>query len=391
VVLISIGMAKKRDIVYFIFSIILFYIISPRVLEKMLLLNEWLVIAGIAVLAWNRFVIKRTAIVIYVALLILWCAFHAVISLFRMGDFYYYLRNLVIFYSIFTFFIGFYLYSYLNSFIAQVKKILKVYIPVLLIFPNELLFDRFSMSTLFPVLLHGINRRWIHWTLVPFNLIYAVTYKSSTAFMIAVFLMLVFISPGYKFFKRIFLLAVALFTMFFIYMHSYISIIYTFNKQDNYIIDRVEQVHPLLAMDPNNTWRLILWDQILIDNFPDNLFGLGFGTPVLKYFPIEDYNKLASLPYVVGGHNSYIYLFGRLGIVFVILILLIYNEVFRDFFTYRKTYQLSGDYLIFCSFFAITIIALFNPVLETPIFAGTYWLSLGFVARAIHGRQASLA
>ena len=47
-------------------------------------------------------------------------------------------------------------------------------------------------------------------------------------------------------------------------------------------------------------------------------------------------------------------------------------------------------YLFFIVFFAITIISFFNPTLESPIFAGGYWLVLGFVARSIYNRKAPL-
>ena len=133
--------------------------------------------------------------------------------------------------------------------------------------------------------------------------------------------------------------------------------------------------------------RLVIWNEILVDNFPANLVGIGFGTPMLKAFPIDDYSKLAILPYVMGGHNSFIYLFGRLGIPFLVLITLIYITVFKEYFYHKQYYYSTNQILIFWSFFAITVMAHFNPILESPLFASGYWMLLGFIARCIYNRK----
>ena len=118
--------------------------------------------------------------------------------------------------------------------------------------------------------------------------------------------------------------------------------------------------------------------------------GMGFGTPALKYFPVEDVNKIPSLPYVLGSHNSYVYLFGRLGIVYLLLTVFIYLVVIREYFKHKLYYTNNNQLLVFLSFFAISIIALFNTVLESPIYASAYWLILGFTARCISERQRSM-
>ena len=177
------------------------------------------------------------------------------------------------------------------------------------------------------------------------------------------------------------------FTVFFISIYPNLNLIK--NNYDYYNergIYEVMNSHPVLAIDGNSTWRLVLWEQVLVDHFPRNLFGIGLGTPMMKYFPVEDYNKLHTLPYVLGAHNSYIYLFGRLGIVYLVLIGLIYTTVFKEYFYHKRFYYGNNQALAFWSFFAVSVIALFNPALESPIIAAGYWLTLGFVARAIHMR-----
>jgi O-antigen ligase len=145
--------------------------------------------------------------------------------------------------------------------------------------------------------------------------------------------------------------------------------------------------HPLLGIDGNSTWRLVLWKQVLTDHFPANLFGLGLGTPIFRYYPVEDYNKLDSLPYILGAHNSYIYLFGRLGIVYLLVLAVLYTHIFKEYFYHKTFYYSNNTILLFWSFYAVSIIALFNPALESPVYAAGYWLVLGLLAKAITNRN----
>jgi hypothetical protein len=251
-----------------------------------------------------------------------------------------------------------------------------------------ILFERYGVSTLFPALFKNARNRLLPIILIALNIIYGFTYDSATALMIAVFLFFLFISPGYKFFRQTITIAVISFVLLFFYLQPNLGLIKNqFSPKNNKAIKEVIQSHPILAIDGNTTWRLVIWKQIITDHFPANIFGLGFGTPMLKYFPIEDSRKLAKLPYVMGGHNSFIYLFGRLGIVFILLMLIIYISVFKEYF-YKKSYYYTTDQIfIFWSFFVITVMALFNPILESPLFASTYWMLLGFVARCIYNRK----
>jgi hypothetical protein len=141
--------------------------------------------------------------------------------------------------------------------------------------------------------------------------------------------------------------------------------------------------HRLLAIDPNSTWRLILWKQSIVDRFPENIPGIGFGTPMYKYYPIEDPAKLQHLPYVMGAHNSFVYVFARLGIGFVAGILFIYHQVLKSFFRIKKHSINNRELLFFYSFFAASFIAFFNPALESPIYAVGYWIILGLLSAAI--------
>ena len=128
-------------------------------------------------------------------------------------------------------------------------------------------------------------------------------------------------------------------------------------------IKTVVNSNRILAFDPNSTWRLILWKQSIIDRLPGEYTGIGFGTPMYKYYPIEDHKKIPQLPYVMGAHNSFVYVFARLGIGFVAAIGIIYHEVMKSFFRIKSFARERRELLLFYSFFAVTFIAVFNPAI----------------------------
>ncbi|HET9056526.1 MAG TPA: hypothetical protein VFN30_06745 [Chitinophagaceae bacterium] len=306
-----------------------------------------------------------------------------------MDNIYYYLRNSVILYSVFTFFVGYYFGGYLREFVNIIRKYFKAYVSVLLFFPvSRYLFERFGMATLFPALFKKAKYQWVLPSLIGINLIYSISYKSATTLILVLFYCVLLVSPGYRFFKQIIVVLVVFFSIFFIYIQPNLNIIsHNYSVHNDKAIREVMESNPLLKLDGNTTWRLVLWKQIIIDRFPGNLLGMGLGTPIFKYFPVENISKLESLPYVIGAHNSFVYLFGRLGFVYIILTIYMYRYVFKEYFYFKKYYLQNNAILIFWSFFAISVIALFNPVLESPVYAGGYWMILGFVAKAINLRK----
>lgn len=382
-------MMKKSTIASVIFTIALLYIITPYTFEKRFFFNEILSAIGLFLLVFKRFKVGNDPISIAMVLLLGWCFIHAVISLPRMDALYYYLRNAVIMYSMFAFFIGFYLLKYLGRYVAKIRQLLRAFIGIFIFIPMpRTFFERFGVAMLFPALFRHAASKWTFFLMIVINIIYGITYKSSTAVFIALFLLLVFLAPGYRFFIQmmacLFVVAVGMF----IYLHPHLALIsYKWTFENDNPIYNVAKQHPLLGIDNNSTWRLVLWNELIVDDFPANIFGLGYGTPVLKYYPVEDYSKLETLPYVLGGHNSYVYLFARLGILYVFATLYIYAVVFKEYFYHKRYYLANNQALIFWSFFIMSIIALFNPALETPIYAAAYWMLLGFTARAIYNRR----
>ena len=385
-------MLKKSYIAYFIFTIAVLYIISPWFFAKYLLFNEILSLAGFCILASERFKIGTDRISLYMILLISWGLVHAITSLFRFDTFYYYLRNTVILYSMMAFFLGFYWSKYFLQYLRKIRKFLRLYTGIFIFIPvPRYIFERFGMSMLFPMLFDNPRKPWVHHMLVIINIIYGITYNSLTILMLAALYILLFISPGIKFFYGVLLIVFISVTVLFIYLLPNLDIIKNnYSPYNNVAIANVRKSNPVLNIDGNTTWRLVLWKEIIIDDFPQNLFGLGFGTPAIEYYPVEDVKKIPTLPYVLGAHNSFVYLFGRLGVIFLLLIISIYDVIFREYFFYKTVYYSNKQILIFWSFFAATIIALFNPALESPIYAAGYWLLLGLVARSIYNRRSAV-
>ena len=384
-------MIRKSAIAYLILTIAICYIITPWFFERNFFFNEILAITGFIILAYKRFKTGNDPISIFMVLLMAWSGLHLIISVGRQDAPYYYFRNSVIAYSMLAFFIGFYLLKYLGSYLSWIRNLLRYYIGVFLfIKAPTMLFERYGVSTLFPALFKNARYRFLPLMLIVMNIIYGFTYDSATALVIALFLFLVFISPGYKFFRQTVTIMLLIVALVFLYLQPDLARIKNqFSPYDNKAIDEVMQSNRLLAIDGNTTWRLVIWEQIIVEKFPSNLFGIGFGTPMLKYYPVEDFKKIATLPYVMGGHNSFIYLFGRLGIIYVLLIALIYVTLFREYFYNKQFYYANNQILIFWSFFSITVMGFFNPILESPIFASAYWILLGFAARCIYDRKLS--
>jgi hypothetical protein len=380
-------MIKKNTIAFFIFLVAILYIISPWFFEKNFFVNELLSLTGLCILIYKRFRIGADKISVLIVVLLLLCLLHAGFSILKADNLYYYLRNLVIFYSILSYFVGFYLQSYFSSFFNSIRKVFLVYTGGAMLWaPSRIFFERFGVSSLFPYAFKNVNKYSL-FILVLINVVYGFTLDSATAIFVSFFYLFLLVCPGLKFFRQTIILGFVVFALFFIVIQPDLNKITDgFSLYNSIAIHNVMRSNYLLNLDGNTTWRLVLWKQVIVDQFPLNLAGIGFGTPMFRYFPVEDYTKLASLPYVLGAHNSFVYLFGRLGIVFVLLILSVYGIIFKEYFLFKKFYYQTNGIAFFWSFFAISIIALLNPVLESPIFASGYWLILGLLSRVIANR-----
>jgi len=381
---------KKQFIANSIFVMLVLYMLSPWLFEKYFFFNEFISLIGFCVFLYKGLKLPVKHIGLCVTLMLGLGLFHLVVSITNYDSFYYYLRNSVIIYSIFSFFIGYYLFMYFERFLEKIKNTLRVYVYGSVLIPiHVFILDRFNGIVFFGLLVSNYRYQILVMSIAAWCFIYGFTHSSLTALIASAFFLLLAFIKNYYSFKWFALLSFVVFWLLMFYLNPYLELIkFNYSPYDEYAIYQVINSHPLLKIDANNTWRLVLWKQVIIDMFPQNLIGIGFGTPLLKYFPIENLEKLDILPYVIGTHNSYIYLLGRLGIISSAIFLYLYHIIFKEYFTYKNYYHKNRYLLYFASFFGITLIAAFNPVLESPIYASTYWFTLGLVGAAIKARKA---
>ncbi len=391
----------RKRIAYIIFTIFLLYGLNYTIFERVFFFNEVLSLLGILIFLYKgltpklTFKVPRVRLYHLVLCFLLLNLFHATISIATSTNFYYYFRSSVIFYSSFGFFLGFYLFQYFEGFIKMIKSYFLSYIVVFFIYPVEILLDRFSAAVFLPFLFKSTKILSII-SLLVLTFIYAQRYASMTVSLIGIILIGIIMIPSYRAFKMLFFSG---FTFALIIFLSFIPY-YKLYKTNEYSlfgdIWNVRKDNVYLQIDPNSTWRAVFWYRVTTENFPENLLGIGFGTPILPYE--EGKSTTASGhtdeydAHVIGCHNTYITLSVRLGVCYLVLLLCFYGTIMKEYYNYNFYYR-KRPFLMLCfwSFFIISIIGLFNLVLESPIYATIYWIVMGFVAQIMARRQAEFS
>ncbi len=388
----------RKRIAYIIFTIFLLYGLNYTIFERVFFFNEVLSLLGILIFLYKGLTPKLTFKVPRVRLyhLILWFlllnSFHAIVSIATCTNFYYYFRSSVIFYSSFGFFLGFYLFQYFEGFITLIKSYFLSYIVIFFIYPVEILLDRFSAAVFLPFLFKSTKILSVIGLLV-LTFIYAQRYASMTVSLIGIILIGIIMIPSYRMFKVLFFSGFMVIFLVFLNFIPY----YKLAKTDTYNLFgdmlKVRENSKFLQIDPNSTWRLVFWYRVTTENFPENLIGIGFGTPILPYQEGAKTTESGQTDehdaHVIGCHNTYITLTVRLGLGYLVLLLCFYGTIMKEYYNYNF-YYCKRPFLMLCfwSFFTISIIGLFNLVLESPIYAVMYWILMGFMAQIMARRQA---
>jgi hypothetical protein len=294
----------------------------------------------------------------------------------------------------FSFFVGFYLFTYQQAYFNKIRKLLGAFLTIVVTIGARLWLDRFSGSVFFPYMFKRA-KIFSYVVLLLINIIYAITFESLTVLLITVILSVIVVIKKYYQFQLTAIIAGVSFFILVIFVSPSLKLY----KRGEYRLfgntTAVMEDNVLLRIDPNSTWRLLFWYRVVIENFPQNIVGIGMGTPLLYYMPGHDTTESAFDDehdiHVMGVHNSFLTLFVRLGVPFLFILLYIYIVIFKDYYSWRHYYQANNFILLFLSFFTISVIGLFNLVLESPIYASLYWILLGFVARAIEFRKLETA
>jgi hypothetical protein len=244
-----------------------------------------------------------------------------------------------------------------------------------------------------------VQRRWQWVSVLGFLFLmglYFAAFTSLTVVIIAGAVVGFLIVPRYYQIKWMFLTGLMAFCVLFYLAGPYLKL-YRVNQELLFgDVLYVYAQHPWFYIDPNSSWRMVFWYRTLVEAFPGNLLGLGFGTPILPYHAGVTTTDLGHpdeyIAHVIGTHNTFVTIFVRLGLISAVLFVLIYRAVFREFFRHKRYYlNHRNDGSLFLAFLIITIVGFFNLVLESPTLAALYWVSLGFVARAIYTRRLTLS
>ena len=387
----------KNFLPFCILLVFLLYGLNSEVFERHFFFNELLALCGMVLLFiksfrqhFRFFIIPRSAVYRLVLAFIGLGLVHLAFSFFIKTNFFYYFRGSVIVYSAFSFFIGFYLLTEFKVFVRFIRNLLRGFMAIALPLGSEKLLDRFSGAVFFPFLFRSPNT-WSFLVLVALNFYYAKRFESLTVILIALLLSVIFFIRRFVHFKVLALLGFSAFVALFIYLMPTLDLY----KKDKYKlfgdVHAPIRAEPLLQIDVNSSWRTILWYRVTVDAFPQNVIGLGIGTPLLPYRKgadtAESEHDDEHDAHTTGVHNTYLTLTARLGLLVPVIFFLIYHQVFKEFYGFRKYYRQNGEELVFWAFFNISVIGLFNLVLESPIYASLFWILLGLTARAIFNRK----
>lgn len=376
---------------------ILLYGINQILFERLLYFNEIISLLGFFYFINFSFTgsfkfryIKSELYLLVLLFLSLFLA-HAALSLVTKTNWYYYLRGLSIVYSVFAFFLGVKLYKSQYDFYHRLRHLIVGWGIFSFSWAKIGLIDRMAFS--FWLVLP--QRKWgliqIIVTSILFGL-YVLSYTSLTVVITYLVLMSLLYINSYTLFRNLAVLGLLLIVIVFVAAIPSLKL-YAINKTLLFgDVLFVYNQHPLFQVDHNTSWRIVFWYRTLVEAFPINLAGIGIGTPMLPYIPGNTTTDLLFddeyISHVIGAHNTYVSIFIRFGVLSTILFVLIYRKVLREFFMYKRYYFGNrNDLAIFLAFFSISVVGLFNLVIESPTFAALYWISLGFVAAAIHSRE----
>lgn len=144
-------------------------------------------------------------------------------------------------------------------------------------------------------------------------------------------------------------------------------------------LDAAQQI--LLRAGHSGAWRLVLAWQVIVDHWPQNLWGTGFGAPLLTYYPIDDYAPRPDLlPWTMSPHNSALAMLGRLGVIGAGLLLAVWYHALDHYLRRRAAWRAARLEPLAWALVVLVVVSLLNPFVDIPIHAGSHWFFIGLYA-----------
>lgn len=377
----------ERIITLFLFLLLTLFFFNSDYFERNFFFNEVISFIGamfflLKIARLKKFKIEKRSYTLYIFIFVAVCCFHLIYSLNKMTSLYYYARNSVILYSVFSFYLGYYFFDRYHAIAVGFRKELLSVVSMSVIF-FKMTLARYSGPVLLP-LFTGVKSLSNVILLFALILIHSVKEDALSVAIIIPLFILVFLSRNFKEFSRYFLIGISFIIIFFLYFYDNFMLYKTgyYNYFGN--VHAIYDSHPALSIDINVTWRILLWFRYIVERFPENIIGIGFGTPMLDYIAERRSHWTGNdeiHAHVSGAHNSYLTLLLRLGVIGFYAIVMISRKVFKDYFHARKLdkfKQYIPYYFVWIGMFSLIV---FNLGLESPLRAGLFWVATGFVAK----------
>lgn len=391
---------KQKNNLFYLLLFFLFIAQSTfSSLERYIFSNELFVFAGIALLIFNfnyildvvkKDYLKGFYLIHLFFILLLWGFFEIIYSILFLettSNVYVFFRTTVIWYSMFSFFLGLKFYNLFVLFFFKKRKSKKKWLITLF---NAFSSDRYNLALL-PLIHNKTNR--VVFIIVLLLLVFIKGEDTPKVIFIATIFLFLFNKKN-KFYSWLFN-PILLFTFFIL---SLISLLYLSNKFSLFFDLDIADAYQYIDVIPsagvgNIIWRIMFWayelKTVTLSSLNGFIFGFGFGTPIFDINVAPSFllisNDTPNEEYYLGTHNSVLYILFKQGIIAFVLFLSIIFSVFNRLKKINKQNGYLPNDLIyfFLSFIFIFIAALFNVVLESALYASVFWIHIGMLYQAI--------
>lgn len=350
-------------------------------LQRIAYVNELVSVAGLSVAVfstrWRRDFWNSRVVRPYTAFMV-WGGVWAVFSFFALRDTspYLFLRTTVVVYSGFAFLIG----VRLAEAPRWTRDLVRWFgIPLVLVslfVSSDILAAPAAAAIAF-----SERKRPVLLTLLYLGALFVLRGRATTAAMVLVVLF-------YWLFRNRKSLARWLFRtglVLLVFASFILLMLYVYDAYREFYVGGYEVIEADGFNDRNALWRLFFWAYLAENRLLQApVAGIGFGTPL---FDIRDPAALFivhgaldrySWQYVLGPHNSLVYVFARMGLIGLTSFLMFNMRLIQQYWTNRDQFSRSSEGL-FLAFLLLMTGAAFNVVIESPIYASAYWMSAGWL------------